>query len=728
MDGVEEAVRGTPGGILLEARAEAGWGHWPRVRELLEGRPWLSEVDGAVGLALRARAAEAEEAWEEAASGYGRYLEVAPEGDSRALGVARIRRALSLARAGEVTAALDELRRLEEALGSSVASWSAARMARILSEEGHPEGTRLAAEAISEGEAQVRVGALVARAHLSAGDSAAALGAFREAAASAGGGERAELDAGVGELALARGDTAAATEALLRALEAGDGSGSASADAAELLLELDALPDGETARTAADALFRTGREERGLEALNLSMALLDQEAADLSTDLRLMRARLVAVHGSADEAREELLRLAESGGPSVAAPALWHLARLHRRRGRRAEARAAEDRLVREAPERPEAVDVVFFRGDDLHDRGDMEGAAGYYRRAVEMAPTLNRSGLARMRLAQIRLGQGEVAGAAEVFEGYLADFPRGRRWQEAAYWAARTRLELGDSARAREHLSRIREDAELSYYRVLAGQLTGEPFELPAGEELEESPAPGWLETGLEEVDLFRHAELERGMRAAVDRLADRARSEDASRSALLSLAEGLNRRGLTMEGISLGWEVRGAGRAWDLRLLRIVYPMPYREMLFREAEEWDVDPFLAAAIIRQESAFWHRAVSRAGAVGLMQVMPATGTSLARSVGPDGFVPDVLTTPEVNLHLGTRFLRDMTERFGPDLPLVLSAYNAGPTRAARWRGLPEAEDPLRFVERIPFEETRGYVKAVVRNRALYEWLYGSGG
>ena len=100
------------------------------------------------------------------------------------------------------------------------------------------------------------------------------------------------------------------------------------------------------------------------------------------------------------------------------------------------------------------------------------------------------------------------------------------------------------------------------------------------------------------------------------------------------------------------------------------------------------------------------------------------SGAELARAHGPRGFTDESLTTPEVNLHLGAAFFRDMSRRYDNDLPLVLSAYNAGPTRATRWRRYPEASDPLRFTERIPFVETRGYVKNVRRNLGLYRVLY----
>jgi soluble lytic murein transglycosylase len=108
------------------------------------------------------------------------------------------------------------------------------------------------------------------------------------------------------------------------------------------------------------------------------------------------------------------------------------------------------------------------------------------------------------------------------------------------------------------------------------------------------------------------------------------------------------------------------------------------------------------------------------------MQVLPATGKELARASGPVAFRPDShLFDAEINIHLGMAFFSDMRRRFGDDLPIILSAYNAGPTRALRWRKFPEVEDMPRFVERIPFAETRGYVKNVLVNGAIYSWLYG---
>ena len=174
------------------------------------------------------------------------------------------------------------------------------------------------------------------------------------------------------------------------------------------------------------------------------------------------------------------------------------------------------------------------------------------------------------------------------------------------------------------------------------------------------------------------------------------------------------------------MGWRLLREGSPYSGRLLRVLYPFPYREIVTREAEEAGIEPLFLASLIRQESAFAPAIRSRAGAIGLMQVMPETGRELARGQGILGFTPESLETAEINLHLGTTFWVDMERRYGDgNLPLALSAYNAGPSRARRWRLLPEARDPLVFTERIPFDETRGYVKNITRNLHVYRFLYG---
>jgi len=422
----------------------------------------------------------------------------------------------------------------------------------------------------------------------------------------------------------------------------------------------------------------------------------------------------------------EILReLAEGGDGESAAGALDLWSDIRRSQGRRGDARALQNRLVDRFPGHPAAVDVVFFRADDRHDAGDFVGAARGYRRLAEVAPGVERAGLARMRLGQIHLRQGNASEAAPVFEGYLDALPRGPYWDEAAYWAAHSRVALGEEERARELVDRIREGNPLSYYAFLGHRLLGESYEpgMPPGRE---PPRVSWIEREVERARLLRRAGLDEGVRSAIDEAIRRA---DADDPALHRLSLELSEAGFSLEGIRLGWELFDRRKEWSRWLLRAIYPFPYRELVRREAEEWSLDPYFVAALIRQESAFVAGIRSGAGAVGLTQVVPATGRSLARSVGPAPFHDRALTHPEVNLHLGGAYLAGLRRRFDEHLPLLLSAYNAGPTRARRWRSrFDEVEDPLRFTERIPFGETREYVKRVRRNEEVYRWLYASAG
>jgi soluble lytic murein transglycosylase len=107
------------------------------------------------------------------------------------------------------------------------------------------------------------------------------------------------------------------------------------------------------------------------------------------------------------------------------------------------------------------------------------------------------------------------------------------------------------------------------------------------------------------------------------------------------------------------------------------------------------------------------------------MQVMPATGSALAQRLGVRRFDNDILTHAEFNAHLGMAYLSDQLGDFAGRLPVVLAAYNAGPHRVTRWSEFPEFPDDELFAERIPFAETRDYVKIVQNNARIYEALYG---
>jgi soluble lytic murein transglycosylase len=153
----------------------------------------------------------------------------------------------------------------------------------------------------------------------------------------------------------------------------------------------------------------------------------------------------------------------------------------------------------------------------------------------------------------------------------------------------------------------------------------------------------------------------------------------------------------------------------------------MPFRAALEKYCRERRLDPFLIAALVRQESEFDPQAVSRAKAYGLSQVLPSTGRQLARKVGLRRFSASMLFQPAVNLNLGTYMFRSLVDQYGGRLEPALAAYNAGKSRSDAWLNWGAFREPPEFIETIPFTETRNYVQIVLRNAELYRRLYGGG-
>jgi soluble lytic murein transglycosylase len=154
------------------------------------------------------------------------------------------------------------------------------------------------------------------------------------------------------------------------------------------------------------------------------------------------------------------------------------------------------------------------------------------------------------------------------------------------------------------------------------------------------------------------------------------------------------------------------------------LAFPLPYRADLDRFSKQNGLDPFLMAALIRQESQFDPTAVSRANARGLTQIMPATGKELSRRLKIKVFTTASLFQPSVNLELGTFYLKTLTSQVNGRTEAALAAYDAGLTRARAWLTWGDFREPAEFIETVPFSETRDYVQTVLRNADVYRRLY----
>jgi soluble lytic murein transglycosylase len=162
----------------------------------------------------------------------------------------------------------------------------------------------------------------------------------------------------------------------------------------------------------------------------------------------------------------------------------------------------------------------------------------------------------------------------------------------------------------------------------------------------------------------------------------------------------------------------------AAPVAVLRLFYPPSYDRLVRAEAARADLPPALALALIKQESGFDPRAVSRAGARGLMQLMPATATEQARKEGLRGFDPESLFDPAVNVRLGVAYLRDVLRRQDGNVTFALAQYNAGPVALARWQSRLQGRPLEEVAEEIGYAETREYVKRVSANYLTYQVLW----
>ena len=155
-----------------------------------------------------------------------------------------------------------------------------------------------------------------------------------------------------------------------------------------------------------------------------------------------------------------------------------------------------------------------------------------------------------------------------------------------------------------------------------------------------------------------------------------------------------------------------------------QFLLPRPYWQTLENDAQANGLDPFLVAALIRQESEFNPDAVSRMNAYGLMQLLPSVGKSLAKKDGERHFTTGELLDPSINLKLGTQELRKSIDRYDGQVEYALAAYNAGDSPVHQWMSINNYKDVAEWVESIPYSETRDYVQAILRNRNLYREVY----
>jgi soluble lytic murein transglycosylase len=363
-------------------------------------------------------------------------------------------------------------------------------------------------------------------------------------------------------------------------------------------------------------------------------------------------------------------------------------------------------------------------------DAATRERAAAHYAAVAEAASDDALARDARWRLGWLRYRSGAAGEAAEQL-GRLAEAePDPIDALRPRYFAlrARERSEAGKGAGGEESLraafGALAGEYPLSYYGWRAALRAGgaAPRALPPAEPLGASTLPGPATSRIEIL-------LEAGLAAEADTeiaaLAPSARG-DADRVALARLAGSAGNPQLATELVAGGRsaELAQGPRPGREEIWRLAWPRAFAQDVEAVAGAEGVAPELVFAIMREESGFRPRALSPVGARGLLQLMPETGARLALELGMEPPAADALYEPALNVRLGTRLLGGLLRDFEGQLPAAIGGYNAGAAVVRRWlasgRGLADDE----WVEAIPYDETRAYVRRVLRSLHAYRVLY----
>jgi len=707
---------GTPAAVLLSARADAGRGAWDDVVARLESASWLDSIGSGDGRALLARAWLETGELERAVESYRLFLGYSLEREPRA--IAEVGLARSLEQLGRPLEAAAAYGRAAE-IAPELAGWSAIRAAEVLAYVGDTATVNELLRRAAGVPLYRRTGAAV-DAYLAAGDRQSALRMLLDAAPSVG--VRAnELRTRAAQLLLDEADSATAATTVRAAIRANPRT---AREAAQLLAR---FPD----LSAADHLALARTFERsgapGPAAEEYQAYLERQPLPDGERQaIQLRIGELLFRAGHYYSAVDALERLAATE-PSAAtlARAEYYIARATYRRGWRREGQARLREVADRFPGTGSALNALSLLGDLYEGAGNTPRAVTIYEELIRDYSGSSAERTARYRLGILAYREADYAEARRHFDRLRRAERSGDLRISATYWAARARLAEGDAAHLAEAerlLRDVHNRAPFGYYGFLAAdRLDIDPWTtLPAGP----APAPIDAETDrmLTVIDLLIRAGLHEEAKAVLATITD---SRPERPEELIGLSVALAEHGFGQEAVLFGWRAHSALRGrWSASVLRAIYPLAYEEIILAEADSRNLDPHLVAAIARQESAFAPDVTSRAGARGLLQIMPATGRWWANRLGVRDYSDELLYHPEINVHLGTAYFADLQRRYS-ELQLSLIAYNAGPTRARRWRQRPEYRiDPELFAERIPFSETRTYVRNVQTQFRIYERLY----
>ena len=481
------------------------------------------------------------------------------------------------------------------------------------------------------------------------------------------------------------------------------------------------------------ALFDAGQNAAAVpvlvEALSTPRGVADRAQALLTLGTAHIRLKQY------DEARPILAQLVRNRNGTVSQDAALWLARLYLRQ-------AQEEPLLALAAE----VDAGLLSGESKAkfllllaaayvDHALNEKAISTYRRAADVTGVSSTAADALWQIGWLHYREGRYAEAIRIFDE--SRLQRGPSVVQALYWKARSLEKMGQPQKALQTFQSMCSEAPNSYYchigRTRNGWAEINGSESAGANHLTSMEASEPRDHALTtDVHYQRATELRLigWQREAADELATLTTRVGQDRGAVFWLAGLLTSTGEYHQALSLvrtffGDVIERGGAAVGQGFWQLAYPGGYFPFIRTLPVNQGVDANLVNAVIREESSYNPGAVSVAGALGLMQVMPQTGQKIAAQLDSQAFNRDRLFEPCYNIRFGSWYLRHLTEKFGNNLAYIIAAYNAGPDAVSKWVQQAGNKEQDEFIESIPYTETRNYVKKVLRSYGEYKRIYG---
>jgi len=404
--------------------------------------------------------------------------------------------------------------------------------------------------------------------------------------------------------------------------------------------------------------------------------------------------------------------------PKLVAAAQYQVARAQIALGNTEEGRATLRRITTAYSTDTSSASALLLLADLATDDNRDQDARQALLTLLKRFPTGRHATSARFRAGMISYIQGDRKAAAAQLDSLVARDANSSEALAAGYWAGRSYAALGDKAKSRARWQSVIKQDPLSYYSVMSANRLGTTLVARDASPPAYPRVPA-VDTVIGRVAVLKDVGMDVEAGFENDKLFRDALGDPTR---LVATAKALSGSDQASRSIALG------KRAIDdvgptPANYRLYFPVLERETLISSSKENGLDPVLVAALIRQESNFNPLATSPVGARGLMQLMPDVGRSLATAKGIGPWNPDILYEPAINIKLGTAHLSTLMRKY-PEVVKSLSAYNAGESRVEKWSTKAGAADPEVFTERIPFVETRDYVRTILRNRAYYKALY----